>query len=396
MAVEFLDMTQHYGRNQIQHGQHHYQRFTHTQTRAHQPHPGVASSLVSSPYSRPHPEASVNVRPSSSTQTLSSSSSSTRVAHKPLLPSISNLLGIVNDGERVNHDSSCQDQIPAQLETQSHTQHDQQQHRNIYSMQPPPTTQPESLCYQPGSSYVTHPEGHFGIARPPTPSTRSDSVVGSTHSPSTISTGFSASGQVPYFMGSLNNLEPHQQRVSATHMVKRHSIASQPSASPYTISPNATSSYTSSPSVVSQESFYSPDISNYTSQDLYHQRPLSTNFPPPPPPPVPPPAPAPNSTRTTTPSLPTTANLWQHHHYISASSQATFPQSQDRYICQACNKAFSRPSSLKIHSHSHTGEKPFKCPHAGCGKAFSVRSNMKRHERGCHGGIGDVAVASAG
>ncbi|KAI1245751.1 hypothetical protein MGN70_012644 [Eutypa lata] len=78
------------------------------------------------------------------------------------------------------------------------------------------------------------------------------------------------------------------------------------------------------------------------------------------------------------------ANPWQHHHYISPSSAASFPQSQDRYICQTCNKAFSRPSSLRIHSHSHTGEKPFKCPHVGCGKAFSVRSNMKRHERGCH------------
>ncbi|KAF2479666.1 hypothetical protein BDY17DRAFT_257147, partial [Neohortaea acidophila] len=55
-----------------------------------------------------------------------------------------------------------------------------------------------------------------------------------------------------------------------------------------------------------------------------------------------------------------------------------------RYICTTCAKAFSRPSSLKIHSHSHTGEKPFKCSHAGCTKAFSVRSNMKRHERGCH------------
>lgn len=77
-------------------------------------------------------------------------------------------------------------------------------------------------------------------------------------------------------------------------------------------------------------------------------------------------------------------NPWQHHHYISPSSAASFPQSQDRYVCQTCNKAFSRPSSLRIHSHSHTGEKPFKCPHPGCGKAFSVRSNMKRHERGCH------------
>jgi hypothetical protein len=75
---------------------------------------------------------------------------------------------------------------------------------------------------------------------------------------------------------------------------------------------------------------------------------------------------------------------WQHHHYLQPSSGHLFPQSQDRYICQTCNKAFSRPSSLRIHSHSHTGEKPFKCSQAGCGKAFSVRSNMKRHERGCH------------
>lgn len=78
---------------------------------------------------------------------------------------------------------------------------------------------------------------------------------------------------------------------------------------------------------------------------------------------------------------------WQpnmHHHYLTPSAASTFTQSPDRYICQRCNKAFSRPSSLRIHTHSHTGEKPFKCPHAGCGKAFSVRSNMKRHERGCH------------
>ncbi|KAF2116593.1 hypothetical protein BDV96DRAFT_469631, partial [Lophiotrema nucula] len=78
------------------------------------------------------------------------------------------------------------------------------------------------------------------------------------------------------------------------------------------------------------------------------------------------------------------SSVWQHHHYISTSSTSAFPQSQDRYICSTCNKAFSRPSSLRIHSHSHTGEKPYKCPQPGCGKAFSVRSNMKRHERGCH------------
>ncbi|KAH6605260.1 hypothetical protein Trco_006967 [Trichoderma cornu-damae] len=103
---------------------------------------------------------------------------------------------------------------------------------------------------------------------------------------------------------------------------------------------------------------------------LQYQRPLPQSFPPPP------------SPLSVTPSG---GYVWQHHHYLNPSNGIPFPPTQDRYICQTCNKAFSRPSSLRIHSHSHTGEKPFKCPHAGCGKAFSVRSNMKRHERGCHG-----------
>ncbi|KAI9314787.1 hypothetical protein BX666DRAFT_1963551 [Dichotomocladium elegans] len=52
-----------------------------------------------------------------------------------------------------------------------------------------------------------------------------------------------------------------------------------------------------------------------------------------------------------------------------------------RYLCQFCNKGFSRPSSLRIHTYSHTGEKPYVCTEDGCGRRFSVQSNMRRHLR---------------
>jgi len=121
--------------------------------------------------------------------------------------------------------------------------------------------------------------------------------------------------------------------------------------------------YSSDPAYSSQQQYYSPSQPAYGRQNspLHSQLMVPVTVAP-----------------------PTNSNPWHHHHHTAPSSHAAFPQSQDRYICQTCNKAFSRPSSLRIHSHSHTGEKPFKCPHHGCGKAFSVRSNMKRHERGCH------------
>ncbi|KAJ7163585.1 hypothetical protein C8R43DRAFT_1123189 [Mycena crocata] len=61
-----------------------------------------------------------------------------------------------------------------------------------------------------------------------------------------------------------------------------------------------------------------------------------------------------------------------------ASMSAAGPS---KYECSYCGKGFSRPSSLKIHLNSHTGEKPFVCPVDGCGRSFSVLSNMRRHAR---------------
>ncbi|CAM0139470.1 hypothetical protein VKS41_004719 [Umbelopsis sp. WA50703] len=53
----------------------------------------------------------------------------------------------------------------------------------------------------------------------------------------------------------------------------------------------------------------------------------------------------------------------------------------NRYQCTYCQKAFSRPSSLRIHTYTHTGERPYVCDAPNCGRRFSVQSNMRRHLR---------------
>ncbi|KAJ7287572.1 hypothetical protein C8J57DRAFT_591024 [Mycena rebaudengoi] len=60
------------------------------------------------------------------------------------------------------------------------------------------------------------------------------------------------------------------------------------------------------------------------------------------------------------------------------------PSSAARHQCTYCNKRFNRPSGLKIHLTTHTGDKPFICPEESCGRSFSVRSNMRRHVRIVH------------
>ncbi|KAJ5787827.1 hypothetical protein N7457_002817 [Penicillium paradoxum] len=151
-----------------------------------------------------------------------------------------------------------------------------------------------------------------------------------------------------------------------------------------------------------------PSVSSYTSpidapqQPMYYPRPpTASSFRPSTPAPAPQmptvqvqahqPQPQSHTSALISPVTP----AWQHHHYFPPSTSAPYQQNHDRYICRTCHKAFSRPSSLRIHSHSHTGEKPFRCTHAGCGKAFSVRSNMKRHERGCHSGRPAPPAATA-
>jgi len=44
-----------------------------------------------------------------------------------------------------------------------------------------------------------------------------------------------------------------------------------------------------------------------------------------------------------------------------------------------CGQAFTQSSSLKTHSHTHTGKRPFVCPYEGCGRAFADTGNRTRH-----------------
>jgi uncharacterized Zn-finger protein len=86
------------------------------------------------------------------------------------------------------------------------------------------------------------------------------------------------------------------------------------------------------------------------------------------------------------PSLISRVNSARHHHCLPFSSTIPYWQNYKQHACHSCHKAFSRPASLRIHSHSHTGEKPFRCTYEGCDRAFSVRGNGNRHERIVHGG----------
>ncbi|PKY02279.1 hypothetical protein P168DRAFT_273349 [Aspergillus campestris IBT 28561] len=197
---------------------------------------------------------------------------------------------------------------------------------------------------------------------PPTPPLRPDSGFHSNgYSPSASST--SAIKMESYPQAPVTLPSPSE-RSSISSQGSLQNVSSGPYASP-------------APSVASYTSPVEPSTTA-----MYYQRPTSSTYQSAASPTA---APMP-AAAAHQPVISPVTPAWQHHHYFPPSNSTPYQQHHDRYICRTCHKAFSRPSSLRIHSHSHTGEKPFRCTHVGCGKAFSVRSNMKRHERGCHSG----------
>ena len=432
-------------------------RYGPAQTRAHHPHAQeVASKLLSNPYSAAsssHPaqqHSATSVPRSPPSPPAENGSCNTQSSNKPSLPPIASLLGYADSQRGYSHHSmfiECRDHsaksctsskillneyanVGMIIDSFDLSRSHSDPTKRITSS-PHLTSAGRNEHYQP-MNYTggSNKSGTASMPRspvtlPPTPPMGPDSAPDETVSLSTLSTRSSFSTP-PYFMTapSLNNNTDHQQRGQISHGVPAgasqppsvsHTAKSSFSGSPYPNSPYASASsspyYSAAPvsdTVYAQQKYHptsSPDSHSQAAQALNNA------------------ASAPSSN----------PNPWQHHHYINngtsshpnastSSSPSSTPyytqtqaqqqqapqqqqqqqqqqqhqQSQDRYICTICSKAFSRPSSLRIHNHSHTGVKPYRCPHNGCGKAFSVRSNMKRHERGCHAAGGMVGIGPVG
>ncbi|KAM4713139.1 transcription factor HIVEP2a isoform 1-T2 [Anableps anableps] len=87
--------------------------------------------------------------------------------------------------------------------------------------------------------------------------------------------------------------------------------------------------------------------------------------------------------RQKSPSLP--SSFGQYSHSGSEPGEESYgkkeqkPKKPGKYLCPYCNRACAKPSVLKKHIRSHTGERPYPC--IPCGFSFKTKSNLYKHRK---------------
>lgn len=67
-----------------------------------------------------------------------------------------------------------------------------------------------------------------------------------------------------------------------------------------------------------------------------------------------------------------------HHFHHMAAKWPVLPQFSDLYSCMKCEKMFSTPHGLEVHSRrTHHGKKPYACEL--CNKTFGHEVSLSQH-----------------
>ncbi|XP_071528427.1 uncharacterized protein [Panulirus ornatus] len=74
--------------------------------------------------------------------------------------------------------------------------------------------------------------------------------------------------------------------------------------------------------------------------------------------------------------------LPQDQQQMDPSEYQQLLDGRKQYACQFCGKWFATPSKVIRHERTHTGERPYECPH--CPLSFNQREILKRHLRSVH------------
>lgn len=246
--------------------------------------------------------------------------------------------------------------------------YDQSQTRNLYSLQSPVHSNDNRRLSQP----QVNPQPYMGS--PVEMRQRQNSLVDYPRSQPTSTSYTSATGRDNFHHDALDSARG----MVAMSQAPRHSMSAMTSA-PRTASTASTASYypASTSSSISSTSSYP----YFGSMDSSSTELSSTD----------------GMFDSARPSLPRPAGMISSnalpHQTGAQAMMSTFSSrvsssTQKKHKCKICDKRFTRPSSLQTHMYSHTGEKPFACDVEGCGRQFSVVSNLRRHRK-VHKGLTD-------